>query len=277
MNSQRVKNKLRPFAFLPFLVFWLFACQFTAPRPPADTISPPILTTLTVASITPSITLSPLLPTETPLPTNTATPTETITETATATRIPTYTKLRGKVIIEQAVCHYGPGKPYLYKYGVYQGYTMEIIGRDPTGTYIEVQAIGGNNPCWVKAEYMQIQGDLSQVKPIQPEEVQLPRSPYYTPPTGISARRKGNEVIVSWNAVELKAGDDSQQVPYVIEAWVCHQGELVFTPLGSYTTTIEITDEPGCPLPSRARLAAAEKHGYTRWVDIPWPTATNAP
>lgn len=236
------------------------------------TVAAIIPTASPLPSVTPTLTLTPTnLPTQTPTqsPTQTLTelPAQTATETPTATLSPTYTILRGKVL-QQSNCRYGPGAPYLYKYGLYEGSNLEIIGRNDLGTWILVQAIGGSNPCWVKASLLQIKGDVMSVAPTY---IPLPQSPYYGPPTGVSAVRNGNEVTVSWNAVILRAGDDSEQVPYVIEAWVCTQGELVFTPVGAYVTLATILDEPGCTEPSHGWLYAAEKHGYTTGVTIPWP------
>ena len=219
-----------------------------------------------------------LIPSEAAVvPNRTRTPTRPPTASVSPSASSLFTKLRGEVTIAQAVCHYGPGAPYLYKYAVIQGSNLEIIARIETSDYIEVQAIGGNNPCWVRADYFKIKGDLMDLPAVQPEDVRLPQSPYYAPPGGVTAERAGTQVRVSWLPVVLRAGDDSEQTPYVVEAWVCRNGQLVFTPVGSYQANVEISDETGCALPSRARLTAAEKHGYTRWVDIPWPQAGKAP
>jgi hypothetical protein len=244
--------------FLTLLI--LSACapavQTPAPTPPAVVV-PPTATALPSATPTPE-----------PSVTHTAAPSATLTPTQVE-------KIRVKITINMAVCHYGPGKPYLYKYGVYQGYNMEALSRDVTNTYVEVQAIGGDkpNPCWVNAEYMEFQGDMNTLKVVRPEEIVLPMSPYYAPPVGIKAERSGDEVTVSWVPLNLKAGDSSEQAPYIIEAWVCQADELVFQPVGSYQNKVVILDEPGCADASRARLLAAEKHGYTRPVEIDWPPA----
>jgi hypothetical protein len=238
-------------------------------------VEPSLEISVTVETATP-------VPSDTPLPTETFTVTPTFTETAsptptetftpTITPIPTYVVLRGKVIIEQAVCHYGPGAPYLYKYGVYKGSNLEIISRESTtGTYVEVQAIGGDNPCWVKAEYFDIQGELLTVKPVDAAEVKIGRSPYYGPLTGVSAVRDGEDVTVSWNGLTLRAGDDSLQTPYIVEAWVCRDGEIIFEPNGTWYKTTIIVDEAGCEEPSHGRVIAAEKHGYTNWAEAAWP------
>ena len=185
--------------------------------------------------------------------------------------MPTYVKLRGEVIIEQAVCHYGPGAPYLYKYGIYQGSNLEILRRVALGNYIEVQAIGGHNACWVREDYLAVKGNLLDLQPVDAAEVILPLSPYYAPPTGVAAVRAGDVVTVSWNGLTLRAGDDSEQTPYIVEAWVCRAGQMVFDPVGTYRNAVEIIDQPGCAEPSHARLLAAEKHGYTVPVVIDWP------
>ncbi len=224
----------------------------------------------------PPLPTEPEQPTETPTPTATETlqptetPTPTPTVTATPTPIPTYVVLRGKVLAEQANCRYGPGAPYLYKYGVYLDTVLEIIGRTDSGAWVLVQAIGGSNACWVKADLLEIRGDVMNVAPTY---IDLPPSPYYGPLTGVSVVRNGDEVIVAWNPLYLRAGDDSEQTPYVVEAWVCQGGALVFLPVGSYATQVNIQDEWGCSQASHARVTAAEKHGYTAFVEVPWPAA----
>ena len=60
---------------------------------------------------------------------------------------------------------------------------------------------------------------------------------------------------------------------YLIEAWLCQDGQIVFTPLRSDDTSVTFVDEPGCLEPSSAKLYTAEKHGYTNWVTIDWPAA----
>jgi len=205
-------------------------------------------------------------PTLTDAPTGTPTPADTATPTIT----PTYAILRGQVIPEHVNCRYGPGAVYLYKYGLVGGSNLEIIGRNDLGTWILIQAIGGNNPCWMKAEFMDIKGAVLAVAPVDPHVI-LPWSPYYAPLTGVSATRVGNTVTVSWSPLVLRAGDEADPVPYVVEAWVCQEGQLVFTPVGSFPSAVEIVDESGCTEPSHGRVLAAEKHGYTWPVEIPWP------
>jgi hypothetical protein len=203
-------------------------------------------------------------PSFTPPPAGTLPPTEA------PTAVPTYGYLRGKVMVDQANCRYGPGWPYLYKYGVYRDSVLEIIGRNEVGSWVLIRGVGGTNACWVKASLLQIRGDVMTVAPT---DTTLPASPYYGPLSGVQAERHGELVTVSWNPLYLRAGDDSEQTPYVVEAWVCQEGALVFIPYGAYTTHVDIRDEWGCAEPSHARVTAAEKHGYTRFVEVAWPFA----
>jgi hypothetical protein len=235
----------------------------------------------TITSNQPTDTFIPFTPSQTIMPSETPrstfTPTESSTSTATTTLVPsqttsptltsTYAILRGTVL-EQANCRYGPGAAYLYKYGLYPGNNIEIIGRNDLGTWIVIQAIGGSNPCWVKASLLNIKGEVMS---LAPASLPLPHSPFYGPLTGANAQRSGDSVAISWSPLFLKAGDDSLQYPYLVEAWLCQDGQLMFTPIGSWVNFVTVQDESGCSEPSHARVYGVEKHGYTNWVEIPWP------
>lgn len=269
----------------PFLVLLLIAlagCNLSAPvkastsssgervesSPTAGVVETGTPTSSPWPSVTSVPTIEPV-PTSTSKPSETATafPTNTPTETPLPTITPTYAILRG-TILEQANCRYGPGAAYLYKYGVYEGYYMDIIGRNETGTWVIVQAIGGHNPCWVKASLINIKGDVMTTAPTS---LPLPQSPYYGPLTGVWADRRGDAVIITWNPLVLRAGDDSLQYPYLVEAWVCVNGKLTFEPIGSWEPIVSVKDETGCADASHARVYGVEKHGYTAWVTVPWP------
>lgn len=256
---------------LPFIL--LTACiPVSAPVEPALTATIPAETVLPTRA---DPTATPTTPsTATPTATFTPSPTETptLTNTPTATPIPTYQVLRGKVT-EHISCFYGPSKAYLYKYGLLPGNHLEIIGYIPDTGYIEVRAIGGSNPCWMNLKFMNVEGDINTVQPIDPLSIVLPRSPYYSGLTWASAERSGNEVTVTWDYFELRAGDSSEQEPYLVEAWVCQAGKLIFTPLGVYDNTTTVVDEPGCDQPSHGRVYVVEKHGYTNYFEIDWPPA----
>ncbi len=259
-----------------YLIFWLLvligaACtqrKSPALAVPAATLTHTVVRSTSAPSFSSTHTLAP---------SSTPTVSQTPTDLPTATPAATYTFLRGEVNVEHANCRYGPGAAYLYKYGLVGGSNLELLGRmdimSTTGpaTWIFLRAIGGDNPCWVNASLLNVKGDINNLAPINVEEVVLPQSPNYGPVTGVYAARSGSEVTISWNEMSLKAGDDSEQFPYLIETWVCRGGQLFFSPVGSYALAITIQDDSGCLEPSHGRLYAVEKHGYTKWVEIPWP------
>ncbi|MEZ0396143.1 MAG: hypothetical protein ABWK53_06945 [Anaerolineales bacterium] len=227
--------------------------------PPSETPTPsPTETPTVTASLTPP-------PTETFTPTLTPNPTDTPTITLT----PTPVVLRFEVR-EQANCRYGPGAPFLYKYGLVAGSNMEAIGRNYNASWLFVRAIGGTNPCWVNASLLNIRGDPTTLPEVDPFVI-LPISPYYPALTGVSAARSGTTVNFYWDPLVLRAGDDSEQTPYVVAAWVCRNGAYVFDVVGSYTTSASITDDASCNGARLAYVMGAEKHGYTPWVRLSLP------
>lgn len=242
------------------LLFSTSACSYPGVLPAPSATSSPIPSTAT-----PSLTLASSA-TASPTATVTPPPSKTPWPTATAT----FAILRGVVQPAQVNCRYGPGAMYLYKYGLREGNTLEVIARNQPGSWILVQAIGGNNPCWMNAELMEIGGDVMAVAPVDPHII-MAWSPYYSALTGVSAVRDGDQVTISWQPLILRAGDSAEQVPYVVEAWLCQGGQLVFTPYGVYETQLVIQDEPGCTEPSYARVMGAEKHGYTPWIKVDLP------
>ncbi|MCW5878367.1 MAG: hypothetical protein KIS80_05820 [Anaerolineales bacterium] len=226
-----------------------------------------------------SATNSPVPPSATPLPSETKTPTPIPTDTATPTLTPTYvSSLRAKVVVDGRLsCRIGPGAPYLFHFTFAGGSTIELLGRmeHSPSPWVLARAIGGTNRCWVNGgpDYLEIQGEPLSLPPTDPHVV-MAWSSYYGPMSNVRAERLGSLVTVSYSGLVLEPsrGDDSGQVPYVLEAWVCQGGEFVFVALGSYGYTIEVEDEPGCEQASYGRVSAAEKHGYVRFVDVDWPS-----
>jgi hypothetical protein len=237
----------------------------TVPPPQPGKIDSTPSPTKAPSTATITVSVTPIIPTPS------SSPSPTPTKSSTPTITPTYSILRGQVIPERVNCRYGPGASYLYKYGLVGGSNLEIIGRIKNGSWILIQAIGGDNPCWVKADLMDIRGEIFSVKPVSQDLIQA-WSPYYPPLTGVSAVREGSKVTIFWHPLILRAGDDAEQVPYIIETWTCQDGEIVFIPYGAFQTAVEITDETGCDDPSHGQVLAAEKHGYTRPVEIQWPS-----
>ena len=236
---------------------------------PTDTSTPKPSFTVT-SEPTATLTFSPS-PTATH--TLTVTPVPTGTPEPTATFTPVYVVLRGVVNQGHVNCYYGPSKAYLYKYGLLKGNRLDIIGWLPDTGYLEVQAIGGDNPCWMIMEFMDIDGDIQSVRLVLPDEIKLPQSPYYPAPAFAKAERSGDEVTVTWSPLKLKAGDSSEQEPYLLETWVCREGKITFVPVGAYQNQVKVVDEPGCVEPSHARVYGVEKHGYTKYLEFDWPQA----
>jgi hypothetical protein len=238
--------------------------------------SPVIMPVSTTATVAATITPIPILtstskPSATPEPSVSATNLPTVTPTITPQ--PTYTVLRGVVNQGHVNCYYGPSKAYLYKYGLLKGNRLDIIGIIEDTGYIEVQAIGGDNPCWMNLEFMDVQGDIHSVKPVDPLTINMPWSPYYPALNFAKAIRNGNEVTISWSPLKLRAGDDSEQESYLLETWVCRNGKLTFVPIGAYQNKATVMDEPGCSEPSFGRVYGVEKHGYTKYLKFDWPQA----
>lgn len=240
--------------------------------------------TLPAGAPTPTATPFPPTMTATEAPTETSTPTATATFTATPTLIPTasltptptimptYAVLRAEVL-ERTNCRYGPGAPYLYKYGLVAGSNLDVIGRLDDASWVELQAIGGDNPCWVKADLVNITGDVFSVAPVYPNFAPLPVSPYYVPLTLKGVSRTDDQVTLTWYGQVLRAGDEEYtNAPlYLVEVWACENGALKFTPYGLSLEIITITDQSGCAEKSHARLYFSEKHGYAGPVEVEFP------
>lgn len=258
------------------LIFGLMACSApSASATPMETAPAPSGDVFPTASLTPAPTATPRPQTPTAASTATSSPTLAPTETPSASQTlpPSETPkpLRGVVNVEKVSCRYGPGAMYLYLYGMLQGATQDLMGRNEAGTWILTMARGDSKSCWVKADLLTVSGDTLTLPLIPADEYRLPQSPFYPPLTGVAASRSGSVVTVSWQPLILRAGDDSLQTPYVLQLWVCRAGEPLMESLGSYETQIDVVDEGGCGAASHGRIAAAEKHGYTAFVEIPWP------
>lgn len=235
------------------------ASQSPLPATAAPTLSPAATASRTATA--------PLLTTAT------STLTIALTPIVSPSPIATYAILRGKVNVERASCRYGPGAMYLFLYGLRQGATQDVVGRTDTGAWLLTQSHGDLTRCWVKASLLDLDGDALTIEPVYPDQYTLPVSPYHLPPYTATATRSGDRVPISWTAQSLRAGDrESDTSPlFVVETWVCQDGQLVFTPIGSDVQIATVTDEPGCAERSHGRVYLAEKHGYAGPTEIPWP------
>jgi hypothetical protein len=250
-------NRAQIFIILAMLVS---ACGQNETALP-DSNEPVSLTVEATAAYTPS-----LPPIETPPPT------ETPTQIPSYTPVPIYSVLRAEVL-SRANCRYGPGWPYLYKYGLLKGNNIEVIGRVLYSNWVYVQAIGGSNPCWVRADLLDIHGDIDSLEPVYPDKALLPISPYYPKTTVLEIKREDNLIYVRWLEVPISPGDfeNEQMQGYIIEVWRCESGQYIFEPLATNYAEISFIDENGCDLPSQGRIFVQEKHGFAGPAEIPWP------
>jgi hypothetical protein len=254
----------------------LSACNFSGATQVPSTITPsPVMDELT---LTPSGTPPPA-PTDTATSSKTPIPTVALSKTPTDTLTPTITSpptiLRGEVLPEKLSCRYGPGAMYLYLYGLNQTARQDVIGRTDTGKWVLTRSHGDNIMCWVKTEFLQLNGDVLSLDVVYPDKYKLPVSPYYNPPFDVHAVRDGNNVTITWKSQPLRAGDEegpNMQI-YIVEVWACKDGQVTFTPYGTSYATLTVADEPGCSEPSYGRVFFQEKHGFAGPSEIPWPPA----
>lgn len=228
---------------------------------PSATRSP---TPSQTASATPSDTPT-AAPTDTPSPSGPPTDMPRPSRTPTITPTPTFDPPDGRVL-QQANCRYGPGAAYLYEWGLYPKNRVDILARNHDGSWLYVHPWYFQGDCWVRADLIEvIRGD---VMALQEFYGLLPFSELYKPPRTVSAVRDGDQVTVMWSSVWMTEDDYRG---YLIEAWLCVDGQIVFTPVAVDGTVVILHDEAGCLQPSSARIYTAEKHGYTEWRRIPWP------
>ena len=242
-----------------------------SPRPSATATATERPTTTPTATVTHTATVT-RTPTPAFSPTVTPLPTETLPPSRTPTITPT-PEIRGRVL-EQANCRYGPGAAYLYEWGLYPTNRVTVLGRNQDGSWLYVDPWTYTDKCWVKADLLELNGEISDLPQIR---TLLPYTEFYWPPKGVSASRAGDEVTISWSLVPMSLDDNRG---YLIEAFLCEDGQLRFTPVQYWEPPAVLHDEAGCMEPSSGRIYTAEKHGYTEWILIRWPAhpdATPAP
>ena len=119
--------------------------------------------------------------------------------------------------------------------------------------------------CWVAASVVEVVGDAMALR-VAP--LRLPQSTLYGPPPWVKAERKGDQVTVTWGRVAMTEDDNRG---YMIEAYVCQNGNLIWMAVATYNTTFTFTDDTNCKDKSSGWLYTVEKHGYTDPIKIVWP------
>jgi hypothetical protein len=220
----------------------------------------------------------PVTVTSTSAPVNTDTPTLTPTSEVTPTNTPNPVPPNVSVLIH-TMCLYGPDSGYLGRYEINAGSKQVAIGRNLDGTWLEVTGADHANPCWLATDLVQFDTGAIIDPPVAEPDLQ-PYSTLVAPPSAISTYRDGNMVTIFWQPVEMT---QENYHGYLIEAKVCQAGKLVFVPkvyMPDYAKNkaimaVKVTDEPGCPDPSSARIYTAENKGYSNFSVVPnWPAVS---
>jgi hypothetical protein len=127
----------------------------------------------------------------------------------------------------------------------------------------------------VRVADITLNGDVESLEVVYPGKVTLPPSDFWPAPKNVyTARSKSNadKLSIYWDEFILADGDlEGPGAPrYLLELWLCQNGELTFTPIFAWENNIVVIDEAGCSEPSSGVIYLAEKHGYPGPVTIPW-------
>jgi len=253
------------------LVLFATAC---APSPEQQSTRTATSITATAAAWTktpvPTLTFTP---TETLTPTITFTPTEsqtpTITPTLTVTATPTFA-FPTVTVNKQAHCRYGPSAAYLHAADLYPGDVGTVRSRFIYSKWLYIKFDKLNYFCWVAPSVVDVVGDVAMIN-YKELNLQSIGSNMYGPPRGVTATRIGNEVLISWEQVNMTTDDDRG---YLLELFVCQGGAYLWwtdSYPNQFTTSYEVRDEAGCAQPSSGKLYTVEKHGFSEPAIIPWP------
>jgi hypothetical protein len=253
------------------LVLFVASCA-PSPEQQATLTSAAITATAALWTQTPTPTLTftateTLTPTITSTPTRTLTPT--ITPTFTVTATPTF-DFPSVTVNKQAHCRYGPSVAYLHAADLYEGDTGTVRGRYIYSNWLYVKFDKLNYFCWVAPSVVDVVGDVAMIN-YKELNLQSIGSNMYGPPRGVTATRVGNEVLISWQQVNMTRDDDRG---YLLELFVCQNGAYLWwtdSYPDQFTTSYEVRDEAGCAQPSSGKLYTVEKHGFSEPAVIPWP------
>ncbi|HET9912809.1 MAG TPA: hypothetical protein VFQ13_13015, partial [Anaerolineales bacterium] len=209
----------RNLVFSSLWILTLCACGLTTPATPTGSPNPPTASSTPgaptgTASSTPSPQATPTNPfTETPAPS------ETPTSLPSDTPLPTVESLKATVTANLLSCRYGPGPEYLYLFAFRSGANIELIGRVDAQNWDWV-LVENQVPCWVKASFLNVQGDILSLPVVYPGVAKLPITPYYPRSEVLSAKRNNqtNEITLSWVEVPVSLGDyeDETMQTYIV-------------------------------------------------------------
>jgi hypothetical protein len=229
--------------------------------PPTQTKAPPTDTMQPSATSSPTVEPSATdteSPSPTPTITDTPTPEESPTPSATATPEAAVATALGSIN-----CRYGPDKQYLYAWGLSEGDTADVKGKNATGDWLWVTPHDTVWNCWITASAVDLNVELDSIAVIYPK---LLTHPEVASPSGVHATRNGDKVTISWNPAP-----PAIDLGYLIEARIClgaYPWDMVFSTTG---TSYTINDPTSCSTASYGTLRVFNKLGYSTAVKIPWP------
>ena len=251
------------------LVFSLAYCAQAPPQPsptpipPTATEKPPTATDTAEPSATASPTLEPSATlTPSPSPSPTITETSTPEDTPTTSPSPT-TEAALATALGSINCRYGPDAQYLYAWGLSEGDTAEVRGKNAGGTWLWVVPHDTDWTCWITASAVSLNVDIASIDVVYPT---LLTNPQVAPPSGVHAVRNGDKVTISWNPAA-----PAIDLGYLIEARIClgtYPWDMVFS---TTNTSYTISDPTTCSTDSFGTLRVFNKLGYSTPVTIPWP------
>jgi hypothetical protein len=160
-------------------------------------------------------------------------------------------------------CRYGPDKQYLYAWGLSEGDTAEVKGKNAGGSWLWVVPPDTVWTCWITASAVELNVEIESIDVVYPVLLTNAQVP---PPTGVHAMRNGDKVTVSWNPAP-----PSVDLGYLIEARIClgaYPWDKVFS---TTNTSYTITDPETCGTASYGTVRVFNKLGYSTAVTIPWP------
>ena len=116
-----------------------------------------------------------------------------------------------------------------------------------------VQGSDHKYPCWVKAALVKVDTGSFTDPPVTNPGL-TPYTTLYPPPPAVSANRVGDDVTIFWLPVPMTEQDYNG---YLIEAWVCQGGQLVFVPNELHHFVGQKQHHDGCESNGRSRLFRA--------------------
>ncbi len=228
---------------------------------PAPTLDPNLAMTQAFATVHAAFTqTAQAVPTDTPLPTETPTPVGP-TQFAPETTLTV-------TIASTANCRFGPDTIYVAPGRLRFGKVLEAIGRDESGEWLLVREPGGQNSCWVNMVTLSVEGDVNTLS-IAP--VNLLINPAYPAPPNVVSNRVGEWVQIRWGEVSLPPAAIYPESRYLLDLWLCRNGQIVHAPLATNDLSASVWDQPGCAEASRGFIYTTTREGYSPPAVIPWP------